>query len=151
MFMKKLFLIFAAAATLGGAAMAEDIINRVETRHIEPGVAIEMQKDYLLMATVNHISNGVIFLTADGNGGPLELPMNHPIFFGERPALQTDLVPGAHVTVAFPRRKDMRVNDIIGNRARLGTYDGLVVIPVDIVNKFDANYYHYTAFDHDQN
>lgn len=149
--MKKLFMILTASLTLGGAALAEDIINRVETRHIEPGVAIELQRDYLLMATVNHISNGMIFLTADEGGQALEVPINHPMFIGEREALQTDLVPGAHVTVAFPRRKDMRVNDIIGNRARLGTYDGLVVIPVDIVNKFDANYYHYIAFEHDQN
>lgn len=142
---KKSFAVFAAAATLFGTASAQNRMeNREQVDRIQPGVAIIMYETGKIPAVVNAYQNGQVFLTTeDDKKLSFSVPAGQPMWFGSRMASQSDLVPGAHVIVLLPERKEMRVREMIGDRARIGTYEGLINIPTALVEQFDAEYFMY--------
>ena len=70
--------------------------------------------------------------------------MMQSISINDRDASQTELVPGAHVVVNLLKHKEMRAKEFLGNRAQISTYEGLITIPVALVQQFDADYFIYT-------
>lgn len=141
---KKYLAVSAACVALLGPALAENLQNRERVDRIEPGVAIDMNETGKIPAVVTTYMNGQVFLTTeDDKKLSFEVPASQPMWFGKRMASQSDLVPGAHVIVLLPQHKEMRVREMMGDRARIGTYEGLINIPVALVEQFDADYYMY--------
>lgn len=141
---KRYLAVAAASAALFGPALAENLQNREQVDRIEPGVAIDMNETGKIPAVVTTYMNGQVFLTTeDDKKLAFEVPAAQPMWFGKRMAATSDLVPGAHVIVLLPKHKEMRVREMIGDRARIGTYEGLINIPVALVEQFDADYYMY--------
>jgi hypothetical protein len=141
---KKSFAVLAATAALCAPAMAQRMENREQVDKIQPGVAIEMHETGKIPAIVNTYQNGQVFLTTeDDKKLTFSVPAQQPMWFGKRMASTSDLVTGAHVIVLLPKAKEMRVREMIGDRARIGTYEGLINIPVALVEQFDAEYWMY--------
>lgn len=141
---KKSLAVVAAAAALFGPAVAQRMENREQVDKIEPGVAIVMHETGKIPAIVNTYMSGQVFLTTeDEKKLTFSVPAQQPMWFGKRMASTSDLVPGAHVIVLLPKAKEMRVREMIGDRARIGTYEGLINIPVALVEQFDAEYFMY--------
>ena len=141
---KKSLAVVAAAAALFGPALAERLQNREQVGRIEPGVAIDMNETGKIPAIVNTYQSGQVYLTSeDDKKLSFSVPASQPMWFAGRMATQSDLVPGARVIVLLPQHKEMRVREMIGDRARIGTYEGLINIPVALVEQFDADYYMY--------
>ena len=142
---KKSLAVLAAAAALFGPASAQNRMeNREQVDKIQPGVAIIMYETGKIPATVTAYQSGQVFLTTeDDKKLTFSVPAGQPMWFGSRMASQSDLVPGAHVIVLLPEHKEMRVREMIGDRARIGTYEGLINIPVALVEQFDAEYFMY--------
>ena len=143
--MKKVFLTLAAMATLFAPAMAEQIHNRSKVDGLKPGVSIDMTKTGLIKSTVTSMSGGMVYLDADLDKSHFVVPAMHPIWINGREALQTELVPGARVEVALLQHKEMRAKEFAGERAQIGTYEGLITISPALVDQFHPDYYIYTA------
>jgi len=143
-FMWKNLAVVAAAAALLGPAVAERLQNREQVDRIQVGVAIDMNETGKIPAIVNQCMSGQVWLTTeDDKKLTFQVPQGQPMWFKGRMASQSDLVPGAHVIVLLPEHKEMRVRTMMGDRARIGTYEGLINIPVALVEQFDADYYMY--------
>jgi len=141
---KKKLAVVAAAAALMAPAVAERLQNRERVDRIQVGVAIDMNETGKIPAIVNQCMNGQVWLnTEDDKKLSFEVPQSQPMWFKGRMATQSDLIPGAHVIVLLPEHKEMRVRTMVGDRARIGTYEGLITIPVALVEQFDADYYMY--------
>ena len=141
---KSMIAMGAAASALFGPAVAERLQNREQVDRIQVGVAIDMNETGKIPAIVKQCMNGQVWLTTeDDKKLSFEVPQAQPKWFKGRMASQSDMVPGAHVIVLLPEHKEMRVRTMVGDRARIGTYEGLITIPTALVEQFDADYYMY--------
>ena len=143
--MKKIFLTLAATATLLAPAMSEQILNRSKVDTLKPGVSIDMTKTGMIKSTVTSVSGGMVYLDADLDKSHFVVPAMQSIWINGREALQTELVPGARVEVALLKHKEMRAKEFVGERAQIGTYEGLITISPALVEQFGPDYYIYTA------
>lgn len=140
---KSLISILAAGFLCSVPSWADNIDNRFQTNTLAPGVAVDMQDDCFLDATVVNVQDGMVWLET-GNKLNLVVPKNQNIWIGDRMAEYSELVPGSAVSVEFPRDQTLRVMDVNGDQVLLGSYNGVIYMPASVVSSdLHADFYTY--------
>jgi hypothetical protein len=90
-----------------------------------------------IQGTYQGMMNGRVMVTTDG-GANIQVPVASLMYDTDPEIHVSSLNMGDHIAIWLPKHSTMRVIKTDGSMVTLGDYNGIYVMPQDVLSKFDT-------------
>jgi len=126
-----------SVALLGAALPAMAHEGRREVEGMSNVNVVNLCHNEKIQGTYQGMMNGRIMVTTD-SGANIQVPVASLMFNTDPEIHVSSLQMGDHVSVWLPEHSTMRVIKTDGNVVTLGDYNGIYVIPQDVLSRFET-------------